>query len=41
MFTDRLKSVRIKCGMSQKEVAEKLFISQQAYARYEGGTSSL
>ena len=40
MFTDRLKSVRSKSGMSQKEVAEKLFLSQQAYARYEGGTSS-
>lgn len=40
MFTDRLKSVRAKSGLSQKEVAERLFISQQAYAKYETGSSS-
>ena len=40
MFTDRLKSVRAQSGLSQKEVAERLFISQQAYAKYEIGTSS-
>lgn len=40
MFTERLRSVRTKNRMSQKEVAEKLFISQQAYAKYEVGTAS-
>lgn len=40
MFTDRLKSVRAKSGLSQKDVAERLFISQQAYAKYEIGSSS-
>lgn len=39
-FSSKLKSVRELCKLSQKEVAEKIFISQQAYAKYETGASS-
>ena len=40
MFSDRLRAARGQLGYSQRAVAEKLSISQQAYARYEAGTSS-
>ena len=35
MFNERLKSVREKSGMTQKEVAEIVGISQRVYAYYE------
>ena len=40
MFQDRLRAARSAAGLSQKALAEKLFISQQAYAKYETGASS-
>lgn len=40
MFTERLKEARKKIGLSQKALALSLHISQQAYAKYELGTSS-
>lgn len=40
MFQERLKSARTSAGLSQKELAKRLFISQQAYAKYETGTST-
>lgn len=40
MFCERLRQSRISAGLSQKELAARLFISQQAYAKYELGTSS-
>ena len=39
-FFERLKLARTKAGYSQKLLASKLFISQQAYAKYENGTTS-
>lgn len=39
-FFERLKLARTKAGYSQKLLASKLFISQQAYAKYEIGTTS-
>lgn len=40
MLTENLKKYRNKMGYSQKTMAEKLFMSQQGYAKYETGTSS-
>ena len=40
MFIERLKSARKAAGLSQSAIAKKLFISQQAYAKYETGVSS-
>jgi len=40
MFCERLRQSRISAGLSQKELAARIFISQQAYAKYELGTSS-
>lgn len=40
MFSDRLRAARNHAGLSQKELALRLYISQQAYARYEAGSSS-
>lgn len=40
MFSERLKTARKKSGMTQAEVAKKLFISQAAYSKYETGVSS-
>lgn len=39
-FSNRLRSARKAAGFSQESVAASLFITQQAYARYESGTSS-
>ncbi len=36
-YTERLKEIRKYCGMSQKEMAEILGISQQHYSMYEMG----
>ena len=40
MLTENLKKYRNNAGYSQKEMAEKLYISQQGYAKYETGKSS-
>lgn len=40
MLTENLKKYRKKAGFSQREMAEKLFMSQQGYAKYETGRSS-
>lgn len=40
VFKENLKKARSTAGFSQKELATKLFISQQAYAKYEMGTAS-
>ena len=40
MLTENLKKYRKKMGYTQREIAEQLYISQQAYAKYEIGTSS-
>ena len=34
-FSERLKSARNECGISQKRLAEKLFVSQQTIAKWE------
>lgn len=39
-FSEKLKLARTKAGYSQKLLASKLFISQQAYAKYETGAAS-
>ena len=40
MFQRRLKELRKSRGISQQKMAEQLYISQQAYAKYETGASS-
>lgn len=40
MFSERLKKARKAKGISQKELALQLHISQQAYAKYETGKTS-
>ncbi len=40
MFAENLRIARTHARLSQKELADKIFISQQAYAKYELGTSS-
>ena len=40
MLEERLKSARKATGISQKDIAKKLFISQQAYAKYETGAAT-
>ena len=37
-FSERLKSLRLEAGLTQKEIAEQLGISQQGYAYWERGT---
>lgn len=39
MFSENLKKVRQKLGLSQKEIAEKIGIQQAQYSRYEVSTS--
>lgn len=36
-FSEILKQIRIKKGFSQKEIAERLGVSQPSYAQYENG----
>lgn len=36
-FSDKLKELRVDAGLTQKQLAEKLNIRQQSYARYENG----
>ena len=40
MFPERLKSLRKETGLTQKEIASKLNISQAAYAQWENGVKS-
>lgn len=40
MFSDRLKQSRVKKNLSQKEVANMVFVSQQAYAKWEKGLTT-
>lgn len=39
MFSENLKKVRQKLGLSQKELSTKIGIQQAQYSRYEVGTS--
>lgn len=36
-FSKNLKQIRIKQGLSQKEIADRLGVSQPSYAQYESG----
>lgn len=36
-FSENLKQIRIKKGFSQKEIADRLGVSQPSYAQYENG----
>ena len=36
-FGNKLKKLRYKCKLSQKQIAKKLEISRSAYANYEQG----
>jgi transcriptional regulator with XRE-family HTH domain len=38
-FSENLKIFRIEKGLSQKELAEKLYMSKQAVSKYECGTN--
>lgn len=38
IFSQRLKELRAQSGLTQQQVAEKLNIRQQSYARYEYGS---
>ena len=40
MLPERLKELRTNAKMSQKELAKKLFMSQQAIAKWETGTAT-
>ena len=40
MLTENLKKYRKQIGLSQAEMAKKLIMSQQGYAKYEIGTAS-
>lgn len=40
MFCDRLKEIRTKAGLSQLELAKKLFVTQQAVARWENNKNT-
>ena len=39
IFQDRLRETRLMCQFTQRQMAEKLGISQPSYIRYENGTS--
>ncbi len=36
---ERIKKLRIGCGLSQKELAERVGVAQNTLAQYEKGTS--
>ncbi|HGD1056919.1 TPA: helix-turn-helix domain-containing protein [Streptococcus agalactiae] len=40
MFSKKLKELRINNKLSQKQIAEQMNISQQAYAKWERGKNS-
>ena len=39
MFSKKLKELRLKANLTQKEIAEKLNITQQSYQKWESGKS--
>lgn len=39
VFQEKLKETRTLCGLTQRQVAEALGISQPSYIRYENGSS--
>ncbi len=39
IFQKRLKEMRLMCRLTQREMAERLGISQPSYIRYENGSS--
>ena len=39
IFQERLKETRVLCGLTQRQIAETLHISQPSYIRYENGSS--
>ena len=39
IFQEKLKEMRMLCGMTQRQVADALGISQPSYIRYENGSS--
>ena len=39
IFCERIKEMRQLCHLSQRQMAERLGISQPSYIRYENGTS--
>lgn len=39
IFQKRIKEMRMLCHLTQREMAEKLGISQPSYIRYENGSS--
>ncbi len=39
IFQERLKELRKQAGLTQREMAEKLFVAQPSYIRYENGSS--
>ena len=41
MFSSNLRAAREKSGLSQREVAQKLFVSAQAVGKWERGESTL
>jgi len=40
LFPQQLKKYRTKLGMSQEDIADKLFISRQAVSRWESGDAT-
>ena len=40
MLNENLKKYRALSGLSQKEIAKELKITQQGYAKYETGTAT-
>ena len=36
-----LKEIRKSCGLSQKELAKKIGVTQQQYSRYEVGVNKI
>lgn len=40
MLCERLRQARSAVGLTQKEIAAKIYLSQQAYAKYETGTAT-
>ena len=39
IFQTRLKEMRLMCGLTQRQMASRLNISQPSYIRYENGKS--
>ncbi len=40
MLSEKIYTLRRKCGLSQEQLAEKLGVSRQAVSKWESGTSS-